>query len=54
MTITSRSGPLARGERTPPVALVRASAQFVNGLLVERPDDQSSPSAAKTILIHQS
>ena len=28
------------------VALVRAGAVFVNGALVERPDDQSSPSAA--------
>jgi transposase-like protein len=28
------------------VALVRAGARFVNGLPVERPDDQSSPSAA--------
>jgi hypothetical protein len=31
--------PLEAGQRTPPVALVRAGAEFKDGKLVERPDE---------------
>jgi hypothetical protein len=37
---------VAGGERAEFVALVRAGATFVNGEHVERPDDQTSPTAA--------
>ena len=33
-----RPAPLASGQRTPPVALVRAGARFENAQLIERPD----------------
>lgn len=41
-----RSGPLAGGERPHLIALVRAGALFVNGKLVEGPDDHHQPEAA--------
>jgi hypothetical protein len=40
------TGPLACGERTALVALVRAGARFVNGELVERPGEHAPSTAA--------
>jgi hypothetical protein len=40
-----RAAPLAHGQRPHLVALVRAGAIFVNGKLIERPEDEAADEA---------
>jgi hypothetical protein len=42
------TGPLARGQRAHLVALVRAGAVFVNGKLVERPEEQAPSGSSQS------